>query len=214
MDIPLDAKVYVSDGHIGRSVYIVVNPITEEATHVVVSDDSHHHVERLVPVKYIQDSDSDMIRLDCTSQEVTKMEPFEELEFIQTKISNRRASGPVSAYYAWPYVTGIQEPHFASLVHRHIPPYHREIRRGAHVHASDGRIGQVDELVVDSETLHITHLVMREGHLWGKKEVMIPVSEIETIEENNIYLKLDKLHIETLPTFPVHRHVQFYPHGN
>jgi len=213
MDIPLDVKVYGSDGHIGRSEYIVVNPVTEEATHVVVSDDSYHHVEHLVPVKHIQDSDSDMIRLDCTSQEVTKMEPFEELEFIQTTISNRHPSGPISAY-AWPYVTGIQGPHFVSLVHRHIPPYQREIRRGAHVHASDGRIGQVEELVVDSETLHITHLVMREGHLWGKKEVLIPVTEIETIEENNVYLKLDKLEIETLPTFPLHRHVQFYPHGN
>lgn len=209
MDIPLNAKVYGPDGHIGRSTYIIVNPVTQEVTHVVVNDDSYHHTERLVPVKHIQDSDSDMIRLDCTSEEVAKMEPFEELEFIPTTVPvpHDQPSGPFSAY-AWPYVTANQEPYFVKMVHRHIPPHEREIRRGAHVHASDGRIGQVNELVVDRETLRITHLVLREGHLWGQKDIMIPVDEIETIFENNVYLKLDKLSIEALPTFPLYRHVQ------
>ena len=32
----------------------------------------------------------------------------------------------------------------------------------------------VDELLVDPENEHITHLVMREGHLWGQKDVVYP----------------------------------------
>ena len=66
----------------------------------------------------------------------------------------------------------------------------------------------IDEVVVDRETMHLTHLVLREGHLWGQKDVMIPVDEIENIEENNVYLKLDKQSVAALPTFPVHRHIQ------
>ena len=137
------------------------------------------------------------------------MEPFEEVEFISTTnpVTDYRSAAALDAY-AWPYVTANEELHFVKMIHRHIPPYKREIRRGAHVHANDGHIGQVDELVVDRETLHITYLVLREGHLLGQKDVMIPVDEIETIDENDIYLRLDKRSIEALPTFPVHRHLQ------
>ena len=66
-------------------------------------------------------------------------------------------------------------------------------------------VGRVDEFLVDRETEHITHLVLREGHLWGQKDVTIPVSEIERIEEDTVYLKLDKEEIERLPSIPVRR---------
>jgi hypothetical protein len=59
--------------------------------------------------------------------------------------------------------------------------------------------------VVDPENDHITHIVLREGHLWGQKEVTIPISEIEHIEENIVRLKIDKRKIGTLPAVPVRR---------
>jgi hypothetical protein len=45
-----------------------------------------------------------------------------------------------------------------------------------------------------------------EGHLWGKKEVTIPVSAIDRIEEDTVYLKLDKKAVESLPSESVRRH--------
>ena len=59
--------------------------------------------------------------------------------------------------------------------------------------------------MVDPNTNHITHLIMREGHLWGEKDVTIPVSNIERIEEDTVYLNLHKKDIEALPTIPVRR---------
>jgi hypothetical protein len=47
--------------------------------------------------------------------------------------------------------------------------------------------------------------VLREGHLWGQKDVTIPVSQIERIEEDAVHLKLDKRSIEALPAIPVRR---------
>jgi len=52
---------------------------------------------------------------------------------------------------------------------------------------------------------HITHLVLREGHLWGEKDVTIPVSQIDHIEEGTVHLKLSKPDIEALPAIPVRR---------
>jgi hypothetical protein len=52
---------------------------------------------------------------------------------------------------------------------------------------------------------HITHLVLREGHLWGQKDVIIPISAMGEHREDTVFLTLNKHQIEFLPTFPLHR---------
>ena len=51
----------------------------------------------------------------------------------------------------------------------------------------------------------ITHLVMREGHVCGQKDVIIPLSALGTTLNDTVFLKLDKHEIESLPTFPLQR---------
>jgi uncharacterized membrane protein len=46
-------------------------------------------------------------------------------------------------------------------------------------------------------------LVLREGHLWGDKVVTLPIAVIDYTEQENVYLKLDKQTIESLPAIPV-----------
>jgi hypothetical protein len=46
---------------------------------------------------------------------------------------------------------------------------------------------------------------MREGHLWGKKDVAIPMAEVEFIESETIYLKIDKEAVKALPAVKVKR---------
>jgi uncharacterized protein YrrD len=89
--------------------------------------------------------------------------------------------------------------------HEHIPAGEVAIRRGTPIKATDGQVGKVDEFLVDPENDVITHLVLREGHLWGKKDITIPVSEIKEITEEAVYLKLDKKTLEKLPAISVTR---------
>ena len=63
----------------------------------------------------------------------------------------------------------------------------------------------MDEFVTIPTNGQITHLLLREGHLWGCKEVTIPVSEIERIEGGAVYVKLDKRGIQALPSVQVRR---------
>jgi hypothetical protein len=44
-----------------------------------------------------------------------------------------------------------------------------EVRRGEHVHATDGDIGRVQGLVIDPSDHHVTHVLLQEGHLWGRR---------------------------------------------
>ena len=57
------------------------------------------------------------------------------------------------------------------------------IRKGQQVHATDGEIGRVQGLVIDRATHHVTHVLLQEGHLWGKKEVAIPIGAVKGIAE-------------------------------
>ena len=72
------------------------------------------------------------------------------------------------------------------------------IRKGQQVHATDGGIGRVQGLVIDRATHHVTHVLLHEGHLWGKKEVAIPIGAVKGIAEG-IQLTLTKHEVQDLP---------------
>jgi hypothetical protein len=86
--------------------------------------------------------------------------------------------------------------------HERIPVGDLAVRRGARVEATDGSAGHIDGFLVDETSEHITHLVLSEGHLWGHKDVTVPVSSIDRIEEDVVYLKLDREGIAHLPMIP------------
>jgi hypothetical protein len=80
-----------------------------------------------------------------------------------------------------------------------VPAGEVEVRRGQHVHAADGPIGRVQGLVVDPSDYHVTHVLLAEGHLWGEKEVAIPISAVTGVDENGAQLNLTKDEVRDLP---------------
>jgi sporulation protein YlmC with PRC-barrel domain len=56
-----------------------------------------------------------------------------------------------------------------------------DVRRGESVRASDGEIGQVEGLVIDPSDRHVTHVLLQEGHLWGRKQVAIPIAAVTKV---------------------------------
>jgi hypothetical protein len=86
-----------------------------------------------------------------------------------------------------------------------IPLDELAMSRGDRVEATDGHVGRIDEFLVNPETMGITHLVMRTGHLWGQKDVTISVSLIDRITDGTVYLRLSKQQIEELPALKLRR---------
>ena len=80
-----------------------------------------------------------------------------------------------------------------------VPLGETEVGRGEHVHALDGEIGQVEGFLVDPDDHRVTHVLLQEGHLWGRKEVAIPMSAVTGVE-NGIRLSMTKKQIEDLPS--------------
>jgi sporulation protein YlmC with PRC-barrel domain len=208
MEIPLNARVECTDGVCGRSVYVLINPVMDKVTHLVVKEDSSPNTDYIVPVDFVTETIADTIRMRCSKAELEKMDPFIKTTFIEEKVPDRNFgySGiyGMGSYYYMPYVTP-ERTVYQSVENQQIPPGELTVRRGTRVEATDGYVGKVDEFVVNPENGHITHMVMREGHLWGKKDVIIPFSAMGDTHEDTVFLKLDKHQIESLPTFPVHR---------
>jgi len=202
MDIPINVDVLCAGEKCGRSTYLVINPVNEHVTHLVIAEKAFPNIERLVPIDKILSSTPNSIQLRCSQKELSDMAAFEETDFIEA--GRLEASLPFSEpYQVWPYAMYDEMP--MPFEYEHIPAGEVAIRRGTPVKTTDGDVGKVDEFLVDPEDDSITHLVLREGHLWGKKDVTIPVSEIKKITDDAVYLKLDKESIETLPTVPVRR---------
>jgi sporulation protein YlmC with PRC-barrel domain len=211
LDIPLDVEVFCSDGACGRSTAIIVNPVSQKITHLVVATPEMLHSEYLVPVNLIEYSQADRIQLSCQRVTLATMEPFHKIKFISLHDLEESDSplakipeAQLSTAWLWPYITA--DGNYSTYVNVQQTPHNElAIHRGAHVEATDGRIGKVDEFIINSKNDHITHLVLREGHLWGQKDVMVPVSEIDRVESDVVYLKLNKDAVENLPAVPVKR---------
>jgi hypothetical protein len=201
MDMPLDAEVVCSDGVAGRSTYVIVNPQTEELTHVVVKELSGHHTERLVAVPTVETTTKDHIILRCSRAELSAMEPFMASSFVQSPIAVPQYTGSPDMVRQRPYV---YQDVIREIRYRAIPPGELSVRRGEKVAAIDGVVGTVDEFLINRDG-HITHLVLREGHLWGKKDVTIPVDHIDRLAEGSVYIKLTKEEVGGLPHIPIRR---------
>ena len=206
MEIPVQAQVECKDGLCGRSMYVLINPVTDQVTHLVVKE-AASDTEYLVPVEFVNETIANTIQLRCSKAKLKKMRRFIKTTFIEEKVPymNYGAGAyEMGAYYYSPYVTPdmtMQVP----VEHQQIPPGELAVHRGTRIEATDGFVGHVDEFVVNPENGHITHLVMREGHLWGQKDVIIPISALGDSHADTVFLKLDKQKIESLPTFPLHR---------
>jgi sporulation protein YlmC with PRC-barrel domain len=199
MDVPIDVEVKCCGRNCGRSTHIVLNPVTKEITHLVVKQRAFPYSERLVPLDLMVESTPRMIRLRCDAPDLDAMDEFIETEFIRSE-ETHIVGGPSMM---WPYTYTTEE--YLPQDHERIPVGKLAIRRGARVVARDGQVGRVDEFVVDRRSEHITHLVMREGHLWEQQDVVIPVSYIEHIDDNTVYLNIDKASVAVLPAVPVYR---------
>jgi hypothetical protein len=74
------------------------------------------------------------------------------------------------------------------------------VRGGEHVHAADGDIGEVQGLVIDPGSYHVTHVLLQEGHVLGRKVVAIPIGAVTGVTQDGIQLNITKQQVKDLPS--------------
>jgi len=66
------------------------------------------------------------------------------------------------------------------------------------VHATDGDTGQVRGFRIDTGTGALTHVLLREGHAWGRRDVAIPFDAVVGLDDG-IRLSLTREQVRDLP---------------
>src|SRR5690348_7354849 len=95
----IGAGASCSDGTCGEVTRVIVDPVAEAVTHLVVEPEHRRGLGRLVPLGLI-DAAAGQVRLRCTQAEFEKLEPAEETRFIPGT-SGYAGYGPGQVGY-WP----------------------------------------------------------------------------------------------------------------
>ena len=199
--LPVDAQVECTDGHAGFVSTIIIDPVHQAVTHIVVktSKDSDHKI----PVDQIERTDQETIYLKCSLAELNQMDIFTETHYV--KSGNPDYSMYMSGAYESPYVTNIEED-YVPVEEEQVPVGELAIHRGTKVEATDGDVGILEEFIVDANTGKVSHFILRKGHLWGQRDVTIPMTAVDHSEGDKVFLTLDKEAIAALPSVKVKRH--------
>ena len=188
-EFAMGATASCADGPGGKVSRVIIDPATETVTHLVIEPKHRMSLARLVPLDLV-DSTAGDIRLRCTVEEFGQLEPAQETELIEDATGSL---GPGALNTAM----GVTSP-VPIMVEDVVPLGEAGVERGEPVHALDGEIGRVQGFLVDPDDHRVTHVLLEEGHLWGRKKVSIPVSAVTGVE-NGIWLTLTKKQVEDLP---------------
>ena len=188
-EFAMGAMASCVDGLGGTVSRVIIDPATETVTHLVIQPKHQLGMGRLVPLDLVDTTAGD-IRLRCTVEEFGQLEPAQEAELVDDVTGGLGVGGlaaPVGVTSAMPVI-----------LEDVVPLGEAEVDRGEPVHALDGEIGRVQGFLVDADDHRVTHVLLEEGHLWGRKKVSIPVSAVTGVE-NGIRLSLTKKQVEDLP---------------
>ena len=112
-------------------------------------------------------------------------------------MSSRCPTTPVRATPGLEAGTTLDSP--VSMSYDRVPKGEVELRRASAVISADGHsLGEVDGFVVDADE-NITHFVLERGHLWGRKEITIPIGAVARIENDVVHVALSKDEVGALP---------------
>jgi sporulation protein YlmC with PRC-barrel domain len=185
----IGARASCTDGHCGEVRRLIIDPATETVTHLVIQPGHRQEAGRLVPVSLVETTDGE-IRLRCTRAEFDKLDHAAERDMV---------SGPGSPEIPGRGGVTAGELRAATVLEDVIPGGEKEVGPGAQVHALDGEIGRVQGFLVNPGDDRVTHVLLQEGHLWGRKKVAIPISAVTGVDAG-IRLSLTKEQVGELPT--------------
>jgi hypothetical protein len=189
-EFAIGTRASCPDGDCGVLRRIIIHPDARTVTHLVIEPRHGHQPGRLVPVGLVDAADGE-IRLRCTVAEFENLDPADDEELVEG------AGLGVPGMTGGPGV-GIPGP-VQVVVEDVVPVGEAEVCPGDPVHAADGEIGAVHGFLVNPDDNQVTHLLLKEGHLWGRKKVAIPISAVAGVEEGIINVNLTKKQVEGLP---------------
>ena len=174
-----------SDGYRGEVRAVVIDPAARALTHVVVEPDGRSGLARLVPLDLV-DAAPGQLRLRCTEAEFMRLGAAEETlaEFAVGQTVPVQLLPPGWQGTGEPVADGGSIPRIPEKETIDVVPDGEVEEHGDdHVHATDGDIGQLRGFQVDPDSGRLAHVLLREGHAWGRRDVAIPADKVAGFDD-------------------------------
>ncbi len=205
LSFDIGARTYCQDGRCGKLVRLVVNPVTEDVTDLIIEQGFLQKHDRVVPISVVKSTTDTEIHLAVKSHSLGDFPEFREVEFRVPSLgwdSSRHKPESVRVWMS-PYGVGVSGRNVVPTTRQHINKGvafgSKVIGRGSKVHYVRGGAGKVDHVLVDCEEGHITHLVVKRNLL--AEYHVVPVDMIGSVEDNGVWLSVSRDQVLSLPRY-------------
>jgi sporulation protein YlmC with PRC-barrel domain len=194
-DLLIGVEVTCNDGAVcGEVERVILDPVARTVTHLVVRGRNHRRVlDRLVPVALAETEGGGRVRLNCSPDDFAKLDAAEERHVSESSFGYFHIAGGV----AFPAV-GRGEV----TIDETVPFGEVDVHGGDRVRASDGEIGHVEGLIIDRSDRRVTHVLLQQGHVWGRKRVAIPIDAVTRVA-SDLEVGLTKHQVHDLPSVDI-----------
>lgn len=214
MELKEGTSVFAPGGEeVGKISRFVLEPGTNEVTHVVVEKGWLLKEDKVVPMDMIESADAERAVLNEGVKDFDELPPFEETHYVRLNRDDVRPDFPyrnAPAYYLYPphgyigypaYRLGAYPyPAVPQRTTRNIPDDTVPLKEGADVISSNGEhVGDVEKLYVQPESSKTTHFVISQGMLF-KDRKLVPAHWVKTVEEDKVRLAVSSKLLERLPS--------------
>jgi uncharacterized protein YrrD len=197
---------------VGRIDRVVMDPATDEVSHLVVKKGILFTEDRVVPITDIETTGEKTVVLKKTA-EPDEYPEFDETHYVPNagvEDFNRRQTDE-ARQLLW-YHSAVKAPYLKSApypvdhkplyykkTHRNIPDDAVALEEGADVTDTDGKqLGTIKDIYAEPDTFKVTHLLVSSG-LIKQDRKLVPVNWIQDIVEDAVQLHINSRVFESLP---------------
>jgi uncharacterized protein YrrD len=187
----------------GQIERVVIDPKTNEITHLVIRRGLLQKVDKVVPITAITSGHEGTLTLHLQSDQWEFLPDFEEERYVLAE-DGRGGETPTAVLSYPPYPSGVAGistygPKYFAETHLNIPDETVALKEGAKVIARDHKeVGHVAQVLASTPDDRVTHFLIVKG-LLVKEQRLIPVGWVERLADDEVYLAIDSSMVERLP---------------
>ena len=216
MQFKKNAEVLTSnDEKVGRIDRVVLDPKSNEMTHVVVQKGFLFVKDKVVPLDCVESATEERVELKEGCDDPNEFPDFEETHYISVEETGGSEARGHDGFdkLAWYYPVpggawwrqrslanpGISKPPYVRKTEVNIPEGTVALEEGAKVVSSEGEhVGNIERVYADEEEQRVTHLLISKG-LISKSRKLIPSMWVDSVREDEVRLSIGERFVEKLP---------------
>jgi uncharacterized protein YrrD len=207
------ADVLFPDGSkVGDVERVVLDPHSDEVSHIVVGKGLLLSEERVLPIEVIDRTENGRVVLKESVEDIDSFPKFEEENYLkieQEATTRGKPSSfsrpyywyPPSSLLDWTDTTYIPDgaTSYVKATERNIPSGYVALEEGAKVFSSDGDyVGDIEEIILEPDGERAVQVLISKG-IFFKERKLIPTIWFRSVMEEEVHLAVSTDTLQRLP---------------